>query len=600
MPTTVGAARYRIRPMLPRFPLALALSCLLVPAVSDPAAARPPVPLQQVVTAYIERYFELFPSVATAAGRHDFDERLEDLSPARRAQWVQFNQETVEFLSKLTVGKGQDPEGLLDAAALMSQARREILVYASQRRPERDPLYWTSILENASVYLLVRDDLPLSDRLQRVLRRTHYVPRLVRQAREALAVTAASALAPELCRLGASQARSAAAFHADGLHAAAKGHVSIEQALRREGAAAAAALRDLATFLDRRAESATGSPRLGHRYVDAFRWGTGIQEPLPAVLARARADLKAKRAEAAAFGRQVWASLMGTEPPPADDAALVRRLFERVAKEADPDTETYVRNWRATIASLESFVRSRRIMTLPDPVTLHVSTSPSYFLSQSVGGVYPAGPYAPEAKTLFFLPVPGDSASPEQAAAFFRDFNRSFNTMIAAHELVPGHYTQLKYAARHPRKVRSLFPDGLYVEGWGTFSERLLLDEGWGGTLPRLAHLKKQMENIARTIVDIRVHTEGMSREEVLGFVKDEALQGDQLAANMWMRSITSPVQLTTYYLGYQQMNALYEETRQALGAAFDLRAFTDGMMTMGPVAVSHYRPKMIRSPQLP
>jgi uncharacterized protein (DUF885 family) len=88
------------------------------------------------------------------------------------------------------------------------------------------------------------------------------------------------------------------------------------------------------------------------------------------------------------------------------------------------------------------------------------------------------------------------------------------------------HYTQLKYAARHPHKVRALFADDVFVEGWGTFSERLMLDQGWGGPLARLAHLKKQLENIARAIVDIRVHTQGMTRDEVVRFVKDEALQG--------------------------------------------------------------------------
>jgi uncharacterized protein (DUF885 family) len=186
--------------------------------------------------------------------------------------------------------------------------------------------------------------------------------------------------------------------------------------------------------------------------------------------------------------------------------------------------------------------------------------------------------------------VPSDSATPEQTASFFRDFNSDFNTMIAAHELLPGHYTQLKYAARHPRKVRALFPDGVYVEGWGTFCERLLLDEGWGGPLPRLAHLKKQLENIARTIVDIRVHTHGMTRDEVIRFVKDEALQGDQLASNMWMRSITDPVQLTTYYLGYREVRAVYDEAKRQQGATFDLRRFMDGMMRLGPVAARHYR----------
>ena len=103
-----------------------------------------------------------------------------------------------------------------------------------------------------------------------------------------------------------------------------------------------------------------------------------------------------------------------------------------MAADGDTDKTAYINNWLDIVSRLEAFVRQHRIITLPDPVTLYVSTSPSYFLSQSVGGVYQAGPYAPEAKTLFFLPVPAGDATPEQAAAFFRDFNRDFNTMIAA------------------------------------------------------------------------------------------------------------------------------------------------------------------------
>jgi uncharacterized protein (DUF885 family) len=571
---------------------ALPLAFLLrVPAQTATQA----VPVSSLVSGYIERYFQTYPSQATQAGRHDFDRQLEDLSPDRRAAWLRFNRDTLARLTATVQSGRLAIDDRLDAEALTGQLQREILSLDVLRRPERDPLYWTGIIENANVFLLVRDDLPLADRLGRVVERTRLIPRLARQARQALAAALPSAVAPELARLSAAQARASAQFCASGLADAAAGHAELESALRRDGRTASDALNELAAYLDALASHASGSPRLGDHYQAAFRWGTGLEEPLADVLARAQADFAAKKVEAAAFGRQVWSApgIFPNEAPPRDDTVLLRRLFERVAADGDRTTKEYLANWLETIKRLEAYVRQRGIMTLPDPVTLFVSTSPSYFLSQSVGGVYPAGPYAPEAKTLYFVPVPSDSATPEQAASFFRDFNRDFNTMIAAHELMPGHYTQLKYAARHPKKVRGLFPDGVYVEGWGTFCERLLLDEGWGGPLPRLAHLKKQLENIARTIVDIRVHTQGMARDEVIRFVKDEALQGDQLASNMWMRSITEPVQLTTYYLGYREVRAVYDEAKKRQGGTFDLRKFMDGMMRLGPVAARHYREQM-------
>ena len=121
-----------------------------------------------------------------------------------------------------------------------------------------------------------------------------------------------------------------------------------------------------------------------------------------------------------------------------------------------------------------------------------------------------------------------------------------------------------------------------------------LLDLGWGGPLDRLAHLKKQMENIARTIVDIRVHTRGMTRHEVLRFVREEALQDEQFASNMWTRSITTAPQLTYYFLGFEEVWALFEDVRRDRGEGFELRRFMDGMMEMGPVPLRHYRARML------
>jgi uncharacterized protein (DUF885 family) len=80
-----------------------------------------------------------------------------------------------------------------------------------------------------------------------------------------------------------------------------------------------------------------------------------------------------------------------------------------------------------------------------------------------------------------------------------------------------------------------------------------------------------------------------MSREEMQRFVKEDALQGEQLANNMWTRTLTSSPQITTYYLGYAKVTEVYDAARKAAGDKFDLRDFMDGMMQLGPVRLDHY-----------
>jgi hypothetical protein len=534
---------------------------------------------------YLDRYFRMFPTRATAAGRHDLDQELEDFSPARLAEWIDFNHATRTRLIELTRDPNLPFDDKLDGEALLGQIDRELNSLQLRKQAERNPLYWSTVAAEANVFLLVRNDLPLKERQQHARARAQKLPRFAKQARDHFAGVPPPDVAPELCRIAADQIRSTASFYKESFPEA----IGADAKAREESNAAAAALVDLATTLDDLAKRATGSPRLGASYEATFHAGTGVTEAVRDVLARAQRDLAATRAEAAAFGRNVWSDVLPNEQSPKDDATLLRRLFDRIAADHGKTAKDALAQWRTNVSAINKFVHDRKIMTLPDPLTLIVDLSPAFFVGQSVGGVYPPGPYAPDAKTILFLPTPSRDAAPEQREAFFRDFNEHFNKMIAPHELIPGHYVQFKIAAHQPHKIRVIFPDPLYVEGWGTFCERIMLDQGWGGPLERLAHLKKQLENIARTIVDIRVHTENISRDEVVRFVTEDALQGQQLASNMWIRAITTSPQITSYYLGYQKVRQAYDDARAAAGDHFELRKFMDGMMDLGPVRLEHY-----------
>ena len=542
------------------------------------------------VSVYIEEYFRTFPGRATEAGRHDLDRSLEDLSPERLRKWIAFNRETLEALRKTAAWPSEDDR--LDAELLRSEIEWQLFQLETRSRPARDPLFWTGIAGNATVFLLVREDRPEAERLAAARARVRELPRFCRQAREALSPTPAGEIAPDFARIAAGQARASAQFYREGFAGLFSGEE--KAAVSKESADAAAALEQLAAFCEDLSRRATGSPRLGADYREALRIQTGEPDP-DAMLARAVADLDAKRKEAAAYGRSAWKEIFPGESAPAGDRDVLAKLFARVSADRAKTVDEFVADYRKQVADLDAFLHAHPIVTLPDPLTLYTGRSPGFFVGQAVGGVYAAGPYAPDAKTLWFLPTPPDSATAEERDGFFRDFNHHFNVMITPHEILPGHYLQLKVAAHQPRKVRALFADGVYVEGWGTFCERLMLDQGWGGPLDRLAHLKKQMENIARAIVDVRVHTKDLPRAEVLRFVREDALQDEQFASNMWTRAITSPTQITTYWLGYRQVTDLFEDVKKARGETFRLKEFMDAMLAGGPVPVARYREKLLR-----
>jgi uncharacterized protein (DUF885 family) len=559
----------------------------------EPASS--PDPAAEVAAlsdAYLSLYLETFPQRATAAGLHDFDDRVPRPWGEALERWIAENRRVASEARRL-LDRSREQGGLEladrhDLELLLRQAELELFELEVQKVHRTDPLFWSGLLSGTHTHLLVREDLPLDQRLASVAARVAALPEVAAQARATLEATPVERIALELCEIAARQLRATARFFREGLAGAAEEDAQREL-LAGSGEQAAAALDELAAFVEELATRAAGSPRLGERYAERLRLVTGFEEGPDVLLERAEAALAAKRAEVAAFGREIWSRHLEGEAP-ADDAEVARRLFRRVEEDRAATVEEFVADYVSLLHEAERFVQEHDVVTLPGELTVRTDRSPDYFVGQSVGGVYPAGPFAPDADTLFYLPTPPRTATAEQREALFRDFNHHFNVMITPHEMIPGHYLQLKVAARHPRKIRSLFGDGVFTEGWGTFCERLMLDLGWGDDLARVAHLKKQMENIARTIVDVRVHTRGTTRDEVIAFVRDEALQEAQFASNMWTRAITSTPQITSYWLGYEQVNGLYQDVRAARGDAFVLRDFMDGVVTSGSLPVRAHR----------
>ena len=186
--------------------------CLLIIA----ACAAAPGACGGVADAYLSAYLEMFPTRATQAGNHAFDSKLEDFSTEKLARWVEFNEAERDRLTKLINAPDLPFDDRLDAEALLAQVEREVHEQIVLRRPQRDPLYWSEVIANAAVFLLVRDDLPLTERQQRVRARAGLLPAFARQCNATFARAKGDEVAPELCKIAVGQLRATATFYREG------------------------------------------------------------------------------------------------------------------------------------------------------------------------------------------------------------------------------------------------------------------------------------------------------------------------------------------------------------------------------------------------
>src|SRR5213595_4074551 len=152
----------------------------------------------------------MFPTRATQAGYHAFDSKLEDFSAQKLERWIELNKTERARVTKLLSSPDLPFDDRLDAEALLAQVERELHEQTVLRRPQRDPLYWSEVIANAAVFLLVRDDLPLTERQQRVRARAGLLPAFARQCSATFARAKGDVVAPELCKIAVGQLRATA------------------------------------------------------------------------------------------------------------------------------------------------------------------------------------------------------------------------------------------------------------------------------------------------------------------------------------------------------------------------------------------------------
>lgn len=206
-------------------------------------------------------------------------------------------------------------------------------------------------------------------------------------------------------------------------------------------------------------------------------------------------------------------------------------------------------------------------------------------------GVDAPGPYDPTANTYYNVsPLEGYTA--ERAESYLREYNDWMLQLLNIHEAVPGHYVQLLHANKSRSLVKSIFGNDAMSEGWAVYSERMLLDAGYGGATPELwlVWSKWNLRSVCNTIIDYEIHTGELTREQMVTFLTREAFQSEAEAVNKWRRATVSQVQLTSYFDGYSEITALRDEEKARLGSKFNLRDFNNQFLSYGSAPVKYIR----------
>ena len=565
-----------------------------------PAASAADSAFDALAADWLETSLRLSPITATQWGDHRFDDRLDDLSPEG---WRAKREAAAGFLARLSAIPAEDltRERQVDRAVLRNSLAGEVWSHDVLAAHLWDPLIHQSLAGSALYGLVARDFAPIEQRLVSATARLSALPALFAQVR----ATLVPARVPKIhAQTYAGQNGGLGSLIDLILAEDAALDAERRAALRVAADQARTAIAEHQAWIDGTlAPQAAGEWRLGPELYDAkLRFALDSDLTRAQIKADAERALAEVRARMYVLSRQILAGRAGAPPTPDDagaeaqQAAIAAALEVVYADRATP--ETLIEVAQAKLDAAIAFVAAHPIVTPPtEPVQLVLT--PEFQRGVAVAYCDPPGPLDRDLPTFYKLsPIPEDWSA-EQAESFLREYNNWTLEGLTVHEGTPGHYLQLAHSNRHPSVLRSVLWSGTFVEGWACYAQDVMVAAGHrdGDPLYELANLKFLLRVITNAILDIGVHTEGWDEARAMHLMTHDAFQQEREAAGKWTRARVSSAQLPTYFVGWEEHWALRREAQEKAGAAFDMKAYHDRLLSFGSPPVRLARQLMFDLP---
>jgi uncharacterized protein (DUF885 family) len=556
------------------------LSCSQPPTTEDRK-------FESLASGYIERLLEMNPERATSLGDHRFDHRLSDYSIAGVERQRSLHATYLDSLRALDVTR-LSTTNAIDYEILCTQLESMIFQIDTLKEYEWNPLTYN--MGYAIYGLVAREFAPLKDRLMSVEDRLKALPLALEQAKENLKNP------PKIyTETAIQQNRGNISLVRDELRSFLDQVPELKSEFAPAQARAVAALEEYGTYLEKELLSrSTGDFRLGdEKFRRKLRYTLESDLTKEEILRRAEEDLKATQ-------NDIYQSAQPLFQEYFPNVRDLRKLKDRkyvvktvLAKLADsrPTNETIVDLARKDLRDCTDFVRSNDLVTVPsEPVKVVVM--PKFQQGVAVAYCDASGPLEKHGETFFAIsPTPTDWTS-EQTLSFFKEYNDYMLQDLTIHEAMPGHYLQLAHASKFkaPTMVRAIFSSGTFIEGWATYAEQLMVQNGYGSPEVKMEQLKMRLRLIINAIIDQKIHTEGMTEKEAVDLMMNEGYQEKAEAEGKWRRAILTSTQLSTYLVGNLEINDIRNAYKMKFGTILDVKGFHDRMLSFGSPAPKYVK----------
>jgi uncharacterized protein (DUF885 family) len=541
---------------------------------------------------YIDEFPGLSPVSATLLGDHRYDHELNHVTAESRGRQVNFYRRYLKEIDGIDAND-LSRANQIDHALLGHRLRAQLWEQEELQEWAWNPLNYTSLTGSSIYSLVARDFAPIEKRLSCVADRMEEFPRLFMQIRATLEpervpkvhVETAIKQNPGVLSILDNMVKP----HMDKLsHAERKRLKKAIETGRR-------AVNEHQQWLESELlPNAGGEFRIGAELYDK-KLELTLQTSLSRkeLCVRAEEELHSTRAKMYEIAKDVYKkrnpyTVFPEQPTKSYMQAIIRSVLEMAYRQT-PLRDEVVATAKESLKMTESFVREKDLVTIPpDPIDIIIM--PEFRRGVSIAYCDSPGVLDVGQQTFYAIaPLPEDWTD-EQVGSFLREYNLRSIHNLTIHEAMPGHFLQLAHSNRYPGKLRSVLSSGVFIEGWAVYTEHMMCEQGFldNDPLMHLIVLKWYLRGIANAIIDQAIHVDGMSCDEAMQLMIEETFQEEREAAAKWTRAQLTSVQLSTYFVGFQEHRDMIRKIRRAWGDEFDLKKYHDKVLSFGSPPVKY------------
>ncbi len=544
-----------------------------------------------LVDEFMDGYFKAHPVWATYSGEHKYDGLLDDYS--QEAIFAEQNR-LKSFLARMeTIDTTRlNDTNQVDFKILENEIHSQLLRSEELKPWERSPVLYNYLVGGSINSLITRDFAPWGERLRNVLSRLKQIPRFLEQARANLGSPA------EInTKTAIRQNKGTINLLKNELPKVLDKSLDLKDSLTAESENAIVALEDYQEFLENDLlPRSKGDFRLGKDlYNKKLRYTLQSDLPSDEIVRRAEQEVKRIRRRMFDIALPLHDKLFPThkhkESGTQLENVIIKEVLDEIAKDHCKKDELLA-VCRQILKDLEDFVKEKDLVDLTGINPLEVEWEPEFSQGIAVAGLDAPGPLDKDQKSFYRVSPLPDDWNKEQVESYLREYNNYMLVDLSVHEAMPGHYVQLFYANQFPSLVRAIFGNGPFIEGWAMYSERMMVNAGFMDFDPRyeLQLLKMYLRAVINSILDAKIHAEHLTQEEAIKLMTQGGFQERSEAEGKWVRACLTSTQLSTYFVGIQEILDLEKDYKERMGERFSQKEFNQKLLSHGSPPVRFLR----------